>query len=159
MSNAADVVAPTGADELDYTIEWTGDNAGFLSDIDLADGLANEHVITLDTSAVGLQSTMFSIASDSDGVMNGLVEFTINYEVIADVLAGDFNADGVVNAADYTVLRDGLGDLYTEQDIATWRANYGAVSLAAAVSVPEPSGFAVLAAGLVATRWRSTRCA
>jgi formylglycine-generating enzyme required for sulfatase activity len=39
---------------------------------------------------------------------------------------GDFNEDGGVDAADYVVWRKGLGTTYTQDDFATWRANFGA---------------------------------
>lgn len=53
----------------------------------------------------------------------------------ASLLAGDFNGDGVVDALDYTVWRDGLGKFFRASDYAAWAANYGAT---AAVSAPEP---------------------
>jgi hypothetical protein len=68
-------------------------------------------------------------------------------------LAGDFNDDGQVDAADYTVWRDALGTSTTlagdstpgsvdGPDFDAWRDNYGA-SVASGVSfiaVPEPTG-------------------
>jgi hypothetical protein len=59
-------------------------------------------------------------------------------------LAGDFNGDLVVNAADYTVWRDqGM----TPAKYAEWADNYGAT--AASSAVPEPSS-AMIALGLAA---------
>ena len=40
------------------------------------------------------------------------------------VLAGDFNLDNVVDAADYTLWRDGLGTTYTPAELV-WKANFG----------------------------------
>jgi hypothetical protein len=40
-------------------------------------------------------------------------------------LPGDFNADGSVDAADYTVWRNRLGSAYTADDYQDWRANFG----------------------------------
>jgi hypothetical protein len=78
-------------------------------------------------------------------------------------LAGDFNGDGVVDAADYTVWRDTLGttgpglaadangDFTVDAaDYAAWRQNFGQASsgtLASAAAVPEPSAVAI--AGLL----------
>ncbi|MEM8864795.1 MAG: glycosyl hydrolase family 28-related protein [Planctomycetota bacterium] len=67
----------------------------------------------------------------------------------AAILPGDFNSDGMVNVADYTVWRDGLGSEYTIADYQVWRANFGATppgSLAenASLAVPEPTGLALL---------------
>lgn len=71
---------------------------------------------------------------------------TVEY---ADLLTGDFNGDGLVDAADYVVWRDaegyaGFGNAADADgdgrvdagDYALWEANYGRG--AAAVSVPEP---------------------
>ncbi len=84
-------------------------------------------------------------------------------------ITGDFNGDGVVNAADYTVWRDTKGQLGSESnhpaadanhdfvvdeaDYALWAQNFGAPNAVAApasgVSVPEPA--AILIAALAAT--------
>ena len=64
-----------------------------------------------------------------------------------DTLEGDFNGDGVVDAADYAAWRGALGDVptrYTE-----WAAAYGAT--AAPVAVPEP-GTALIAFFYAASR-------
>lgn len=63
-------------------------------------------------------------------------------------LPGDFNADGTVDAADYTVWRrDGL----PESDYNLWRANYGTTAGAAAsvASVPEPTSLLLVICGLL----------
>jgi sugar lactone lactonase YvrE len=62
-------------------------------------------------------------------------------------LAGDFNRDGSVDAADYVVWRAGLGSQYSQNDHDVWRANFGRVAGASATSssfnsrgtVPEAS--------------------
>jgi probable HAF family extracellular repeat protein len=41
------------------------------------------------------------------------------------LLAGDFNNDGIVDAADYIVWRNGLGTTHTAADYQVWRANFG----------------------------------
>jgi len=43
--------------------------------------------------------------------------------------AGDYNGDQKVDAADYTVWRDGLGTTYTQADYNVWRDNYGAIDV------------------------------
>ncbi|MGD9635308.1 MAG: carbohydrate-binding domain-containing protein [Pirellulales bacterium] len=43
---------------------------------------------------------------------------------------GDFNVDGVVDSADYSVWRDKLGSVYTADDYGTWRNNFGTASIA-----------------------------
>ncbi|MGL4514999.1 MAG: PEP-CTERM sorting domain-containing protein [Lacipirellulaceae bacterium] len=70
---------------------------------------------------------------------------------------GDYNDDGTVNAADYTVYRDNLGKAIVlpndptpgtvdTGDYATWVANYG-VSGGAATAVPEPAALVLIAIG------------
>ena len=77
-------------------------------------------------------------------------------------LAGDYNDDGVVDAADYTAWRDSLGsssDLAADGndngvidpgDYTVWENNFGATSSASASAVPEPTAAVLLAAGLLA---------
>ncbi|TWT93452.1 hypothetical protein Pla108_39460 [Botrimarina colliarenosi] len=78
---------------------------------------------------------------------------------VPDPSEGDFNNDGAVNAADYTVWRDGLGTNYTQADYGVWASNYGAVS-GPTSATPEPAtvalvGLAVLLAGAGRTPHRS----
>lgn len=60
-------------------------------------------------------------------------------------LPGDFNFDGFVDAADYTLWRDGVGIDYATSDYEIWRANYGSTTTTVGsdghqtTSVPEPS--------------------
>lgn len=76
-------------------------------------------------------------------------------------LPGDFNLDGVVDAADYVVWRDLLGEAYSAADFDVWRDNYGRASTALS-RVPESrtaiSVASLLAIGLaVKTRTRTER--
>ncbi len=59
-------------------------------------------------------------------------------------IAGDFNSDGAVDAADYTTWRDGLGSIYTTADYEVWRIAFsGGAATTSAASVPEPSALLV----------------
>lgn len=76
------------------------------------------------------------------------------------LLEGDFNNDGIVDAADYSVWRDSLGltgqtpysgadadgdGQITQADYNLWVANYGATSLqSSSVAVPEPTSLLLL---------------
>lgn len=59
---------------------------------------------------------------------------------------GDYNADGTVDAADYTLWRDGLGTKYTQADYAVWKANFGIATSGSGsgTAVPEPTAVALL---------------
>ena len=90
---------------------------------------------------------------------------------VAPELPGDFNADGSVDAADYSTWRDALGhETYlpgdptpgsvTVADYHVWRENFGrtpmAISSAPAPStaVPEPSTIVLLLSSLGPLLWR-----
>lgn len=64
-------------------------------------------------------------------------------------LNGDFNGDGMVDAADYTVWRDGVGTSFDEADYNTWAINYGVTIPSSAVGVPEPTAVLLAAFGSV----------
>lgn len=71
--------------------------------------------------------------------------------IVAESLNGDFNNDGIVDAADYTVYRDNLGSsnaLPNDNDLGTpvgsahydlWVANFGATAPSASSTIPEPA--------------------
>ena len=74
--------------------------------------------------------------------------------VMSSILPGDFNVDGTVNAADYTVWRNGLGSTYTEEDYELWKSHFGmstgsgsAANASLQAAAPEPSGLIALAIG------------
>jgi hypothetical protein len=78
-------------------------------------------------------------------------------------LSGDFNGDGVVDAADYIVWRKTGG---TPDEYNAWRANFGATASAGSASgsalaaVPEPATAAMLLLTTLvalASRWTSRR--
>jgi hypothetical protein len=83
------------------------------------------------------------------------------------VLEGDFNGDGSVDAADYTVWRAGLGTTFDDEHYLVWRNNFGATSGAVgsgtanaeSSTVPEPGSaalFGLAAFGL--TLFLQRRC-
>jgi autotransporter-associated beta strand protein len=74
---------------------------------------------------------------------------------------GDFNLNGIVDAADYVVWRKGLGTTYTQNDYNVWRANFGQTASSgtgassnsfsdASQHVPEPASLPLLLTGCVA---------
>lgn len=68
-------------------------------------------------------------------------------------LAGDYTGDGIVDAADYTVIRD--EPLYWgSPDIAAFSQNYGKSDSASSSPIPEPGTFltGILVIGLLNLR-------
>lgn len=104
----------------------------------VAESLAD---VTLPTAG-----TYFARISGADDTIQ-LYELSLS---VAVLLPGDFNFDGVVNAADYAVWRKIDG---TPEGYSMWRANFGATDasgLAGASSssaVPEPRAVVLLFAG------------
>ena len=66
-------------------------------------------------------------------------------------LPGDFNSDGAVNAADYIILRKGLGTTYTQAAYDVWRSHFGQTAGSGSAGVvPEPNALLHLGFVLVA---------
>ena len=80
---------------------------------------------------------------------------------------GDYNEDGVVNAADYVVFRDVLGLVFElpnenplaltpgfvdQEDYAFWHARFGANGSGIGVAVPEPTAGLMLV-GMACMGW------
>jgi len=73
-------------------------------------------------------------------------------------LLGDFNGNGNVDAADYTVWRNGLGSIYSQADYDVWKSHFGESagggsytvgSAHSQLGVPEPMSLALLAIGAI----------
>lgn len=82
--------------------------------------------------------------------------------------AGDYNNNGVVDAADYTLYRDVLSTstslpndttpgTVTAADYTVWQANFGQGGQSAAATVPEPTAIAVVLISLLTTSRIATR--
>jgi hypothetical protein len=77
-----------------------------------------------------------------DGVF---IDAAVNY-VTGGGLDGDFDNDGDVDGVDFLVWQRGT---HTAADLALWKSNFGATSVAAVESVPEPSVATLLGIGFV----------
>ena len=134
------------------------------------------------------------VLTDRDGVLTGLLadgspfsfsltqvsgrgsrphEGTITLNLIAEMLRGDFNHDGQVNAADYTVWRNTLGTSVTpgsgadanfdgridRGDYHLWKTNFGntADGSSAGENIPEPTSLALATLGTIAFLTRRPR--
>jgi hypothetical protein len=92
-----------------------------------SDGLGNVYVTGLTTGSL--------IGTGVEGLNAFVVKFI-------DGLAGDFNNDGTVDAADYIVWRKGLGTSFTQADYDVWRANFGRSAAGAATAAGAIAGWA-----------------
>jgi T5SS/PEP-CTERM-associated repeat protein len=95
----------------------------------------------------------YSLEYLTTGDLAGYTLLTVG-EAIGPNLAGDFNGDGFVDAADYTIWRDGLGTVYSQGDYDLWANNYGATANARAEAVPEPTAVAIALLSLAAVGWK-----
>ena len=125
------------------------------TDTDDSDGLdqgnyaifgSNDAPLTSDTLTL---STMLLATAQNGGGLGG---FQV-VEVLAAGISGDYNGDNTVDAADYTVWRDNLGQsdlalngngsgdasgLVVQADYQLWRDNYGSSGILTAVPDPVP---------------------
>jgi hypothetical protein len=76
------------------------------------------------------------------------------FTLTAAVLAGDFDANWIVDIADYVKWRNGLGTTYTAADYDKWRTHFGETtgngSSVASVRVPEPGSGVLFVVGVAA---------
>ncbi|MCA9237322.1 MAG: hypothetical protein KDA44_17730 [Planctomycetales bacterium] len=98
----------------------------------------------------GANTLTLSHASPGSSVNQGIVYDALRLEI--DALLGDFNADDLVDGADFLAWqRTQLPGTVSQQDFAYWSANFGATSDGTlAAGVPEPTSL-VLAAIFVVT--------
>jgi autotransporter-associated beta strand protein len=150
LGNGANVFLTTGA-----TLSLTH------SETDVIDSLFINGVSQV-TGTWG--SPTSSAANKSDFFSgNGLLQVTTF--IAPPLLIGDYNSNGIVDAADYTVWRNALGTStvlnnrdpanmgnVSQNDYASWKTNFGATlpgagSLNSSGSVPEPVSLVMLLMG------------
>jgi endonuclease I len=161
-------------------VTLTGGTGGISVDLLPFSGLAQGEQMTfsafVDTATPGTKSADFSLLLSGEnlpGAQSQALSLSFIVDVLAGGLAGDFNSDGLVNLADYSVWRDNLGstaDLHgngvndgvvNSLDYDLWKANFGNMASAASVggnvTVPEPSSYLVLVLVMLAVgpaAWR-----
>ncbi len=109
-------------------------------------------------------STIKLIVFNANGTGVGVLGYDEVTGVGSFTLDGDYNTDGVVDAADYAVWRDSVGSttrLYADGDFSgvidaadynVWASNFGGAK-ATIASAPEPSAAVLL---MLASLWRSS---
>jgi hypothetical protein len=137
------------------TVSLTNPNlAAFLNLAAYYQDAASADVVTLILQQINNAPVASFLSKEGDAQLAPrLVVDALLAEVIEPPLAGDYNDDGTVDAADYTVWRDAItsgAELLNEteslgivdtDDYAAWKANFGAVGGSgggANASVPEP---------------------
>jgi hypothetical protein len=137
----------------------SGMGAGTFTLIDYAGTLSGN----FSTLTLGTQPSGFTYS-----LINNTANTSIDLQVTSAALPGDFNNNGVVDAADYVVWRKGLGTTYTQSDYNVWRDHFGqtvgsgaAETAVSQTAVPEPLGFllALVGASLYHAFFRPNRVA
>lgn len=126
-----------------------------------------------DHAQLGEQLSIRLVNLNQVDVLDPIVDLEVDFDTISldasPILPGDFNDDGTVDAADYTMWRDGLDATYTLDHYTEWTTHFGQSSgglaaLGAAGTVPEPTTHALILASLAVVALSSlrvgrTRCA
>ncbi|HEX3599261.1 MAG TPA: endonuclease, partial [Lacipirellulaceae bacterium] len=167
-----DSVTPSG-----NAAAFATDLAASAGSLVLAGGAGHTFTTSLATTSLGMFTASY-ILNFSDENIAGALNKSITLSLIGKtILAGDYNGDSIVDAADYIVWRslegqsvtafssaDGDGNgVIDNADYDVWRANFGltaAVGSALGSSkVPEPVSFAYLFVALIgqALRWEPRR--
>jgi hypothetical protein len=135
----------------------------------LALGVGGEANLGTLWNTLGARDLTFNYQTASGDFLPGTVFFGAKANVPAGLL-GDYNGNGVVDAADYTVWRDALGQNVTagsgadgsgngvvdQADYNTWKANFGMMlgsgggSLSSTSMVPEPTTCWLMLFGVIA---------
>ena len=156
-------IKPNGQAYVDLVFDewWTEESlaADASGDADLR-GFKGTHEVTVTWAG----SEVVALAT-IDGAGNVL-------SIDLPVLVGDYNGDGAVDAADYTVWRDSLGQevaspglgadgdgsgVIDQGDLNVWRANFGATATSTSEAIPEPSALTLLALAAASLCRRRTR--
>lgn len=154
-----------GSDDYNFLVPTSAFNTSDFSTFVLPLGTGSESSIVttfgFTNGGDGLQNfglSQLQIQADAATANSGLAIEIVRFSIVKiPTLEGDYNSDGVVDAADYTVWRDGNSPDDTQAGYDVWAANYGASNQPAAASVPEPTSVLILLsmiAGVTACRQR-----
>ena len=155
----------------------TTDLAASSGALSIGAGLGHEFTANLNAGTPGSFSATYTLMlSDENlpGAQNKSLTLTLMGQILPSVLAGDYNNDGTVDAADYVLWRERLASnqplqnetaspgVVDQQDYDAWRANFGSTvagrgSLAGSNAVPEPQSLTLLVIGLLVGLHRRMR--
>jgi hypothetical protein len=131
-------------DEDGFAVEFNAGTAGSYSS-----GMRAWSLVPggFDPANLGEQTQLFIQSFDINGGTPASV--VVNSVSVTGSPNGDLNGDGVVNAADYVVWRDGLGPTFTVNDYDVWRSHFGQTDGSGAsvnmnVAIPEPATLMLL---------------
>ena len=119
----------------------------------------------LDAAAFVGDFSMVSLPALDPGLMWNLNQLTVD-GTLSVTISGDYNGDGTVDIADYTVWRDSLGvstainagadgngdGMVDAADYLVWTNNFGATLPASSAAIPEPSSIALSLLGVAFIR-------
>ena len=157
----------SGATSDRFDVEGSATLTGNITvNVDLVDGYSPSSDVAILTTTGGIidNSLSLSLTGPGQGAFTGVG--VVGNNLVLQVggggtLDGDYNSDGVVNAADYTLWADNLGTnnplandtiggLITEAHYLQWKNNFGnAQSSGSGAAVPEPVSLVLLLLGVL----------
>ncbi len=109
VSNAADVPAVVGADELDYDLTTSGDLSGSASATDQPLGGGNTHPISMTAVGAGAKTGQLDVTSSSQAVADGTFSQPLVWDVLDHAQASfDPDADEDTLTIDFGTVRQGV---------------------------------------------------
>lgn len=156
-----DVLDTDQFDRVEATGSLTIDGAVVVAAAEGFDPASGDQYVVLSGAGLAGVFATVDLPALTPGLMWQVAYSSTNVSLVVTV-AGDYNGDGIVDAGDYTVWRDSVGQQVsrgvgadgdgdgeiTQADLDIWRANYGVVvpELNNASPVPEPSAALAVAA-------------
>lgn len=172
-----DNVFPQSVSEIDarpYVI-WT--IWGSLLELNLDESTPNQWNVSSNNKAIRDTYNYYSYEDEMWRVLSGGPNgsFDFSYLAQAQILEGDYNGDGTIDAADYitwrnamsvqgaVLINDATPGFVNEDDYLVWRSNFGQTlgieAIANSQGVPEPSSIVLtfLVAAAIGARFRPIR--